>query len=42
MLWEQGVVGSNPATPTVENQAVTKKFVTAFSFDVHAICMQLR
>jgi len=23
LLWEQGVVGSNPTTPTVENQGVT-------------------
>ena len=25
LLWEQGVVGSNPATPTDENQGVTVK-----------------
>lgn len=30
LLWEQGVVGSNPATPTIKRQAVTKKFVAAF------------
>ena len=24
MLWEQGVEGSNPFAPTVENQGVTK------------------
>ncbi|KAA6323942.1 hypothetical protein EZS27_026672 [termite gut metagenome] len=42
LLWEQGVVGSNPATPTVENQAVKKNFLAAFFFEVHAICMQLR
>jgi hypothetical protein len=27
MLWEQGVVGSNPATPTHDNQLFTSKIV---------------
>ena len=31
MLWEQGVVGSNPATPT-DNQGVTLKNVAPFIF----------
>ncbi|KAA6304416.1 hypothetical protein EZS27_043935, partial [termite gut metagenome] len=31
----------NPATQTVENQAVTKKFVTAFLLYLHTICTQL-
>ena len=30
LLWEQGVVGSNPATPTTENQGVTIKSSSFF------------
>ena len=32
LLWEQGVVGSNPATPTVESQGVTVKCSSFFLF----------
>jgi len=32
MLWEQGVVGSNPATPTIGNQPLTINFVGGFFF----------
>jgi hypothetical protein len=27
MLWEQGVVGSNPATPTFKQEARTEMYV---------------
>ena len=30
--YKQRVGGSNPSTPTTENQAVKKKFLAAFSF----------
>ena len=30
LLWEQGGVGSNPATPTNENQGVTVKCSSFF------------
>ena len=36
-LWEQGVVGSNPATPTVENQRVTQVLRGSLIF----ICIRL-
>ena len=29
-LWEQGVAGSNPATPTIENQGVMMKIMAPF------------
>lgn len=32
LLWEQGVVGSNPATPTDESQGVTVKCSSFFLF----------
>ena len=32
LLWEQGGVGSNPATPTDENQGVTVKCSSFFLF----------
>jgi hypothetical protein len=41
MLWEQGVEGSNPFAPTVENQGVTKScnsFFHAKTENLHAIC----
>ena len=43
MLWEQGVEGSNPFAPTVENQGVTKtrnSFFHAKTENLHAICTQ--
>ena len=41
MLWEQGVEGSNPFAPTVENQGVTKQrnsFFCVKTQNLHAIC----
>ena len=41
LLWEQGVEGSNPFAPTVENQGVTKSrnsFFHAKTENLHAIC----
>ena len=32
MLWEQGVEGSNPFAPTIENQGVTKDCSSYFCF----------
>ena len=37
LLWEQGVVGSNPATPTVKNQGVTIKSSSFFYCSNEAI-----
>ncbi len=34
LLWEQGVVGSNPATPTIKNQGVTIKGNSFFIYVV--------
>ena len=38
VLWEQGVAGSNPATPTVENQKITCKNVSLWFCYVPTIC----
>ena len=41
LLWEQGVEGSNPFAPTVENQGVTKwrnSFFRLQTQNLHAIC----
>ena len=42
MLWEQGVTGSNPVTPTTENQAFTKLwtlFLCLFLVDLQLFCI---
>jgi len=31
-LWEQGVPGSNPGIPTLENQVLVRYFARAFFF----------
>ena len=45
MLWEQGVEGSNPFAPTVENQGVTRVcdsyFFSHFE-NLPMICTQIR
>ncbi len=35
LLWEQGVAGSNPATPTTKDQALIINLVSAFFARLH-------
>jgi len=39
MVWDQRVAGSNPATPTIENQGV-KHCLAPFLFRIFAIYLQ--
>ena len=42
LLWEQGVVGSNPATPTDKNQGVTVKCSSFFVARMGAVELDQR